>query len=103
MNHPSIPENSPDVTSETQGFLALCRTVDFYSSSVSGGQAQSFLGYAVISTDGTGQSSTTTVTLPATTSKGTWLTATASEESGANTSELSNAFQLTLATSQLAV
>ena len=30
MNHPLIPETSPDVTSETHGFLALCRTVVFF-------------------------------------------------------------------------
>ena len=29
MKHPSIPETSPDVTSEIHGFLALCRTVVF--------------------------------------------------------------------------
>src|SRR5215469_513574 len=28
MIHPSIPENSSDVTSEIHRFLALCRTVD---------------------------------------------------------------------------
>jgi nicotinamidase-related amidase len=29
MNHPSIPETKSDVTSETHGLLALCRTVEF--------------------------------------------------------------------------
>ena len=31
LNHPSILETSSDVTSEEHGFLALCRTVDYYA------------------------------------------------------------------------
>ncbi len=91
-------------TNVTVSFVSLPNTsyrLDFYSSPVSGNQGESRLGSVTVKTDAKGQlQQATTFSLPVATSAGSWITATATDLTG-DTSEFSNALQLTTRSSEV--
>ncbi|MFI5458998.1 MAG: MBG domain-containing protein, partial [Isosphaerales bacterium] len=102
QNYPLVWSASPGTTtSVTLSFVSLpssSYTLDFYASpqaDPSGyGQGQTYLGSVSVTTDANGQvNPMPTFTLAAATVAGQWITATATDSSG-DTSEFSNALQL---------
>jgi hypothetical protein len=102
QNYPMITSVTPGTTTTlTLAFESLPNstyTLDFYSSTApnsSGyGDAKSYLGAILVTTDANGYlNPATTYTLPVATTSGQWITATATDQSG-NTSEFSFAQQI---------
>ncbi len=99
--------NAPVITSAGYGsttsvgvsFVSLPNSsyrLDFYSSPGPGSQGKNWLGSVTVKTDANGQlDQATNFSLPVATSAGSWITATATDQTG-DTSEFSNALQLTL-------
>ena len=105
---------SPSITSVGYGttttvavsFVSLPNgsyTIDFYASTVGDGEGNRWLGSVSVTTDANGQAiPPTTFNLPANTLADTWITATATDQAG-DTSEFSNARELTALSSQVTV